>query len=193
MNNTKPMRSNTDVPPPENEVLAAGVSCGCGMLFLVTGLLPVLALLNILPRAGFFGRASPLLVVMGGLPFAAVGLYFIGNAGSLLIRGRRLSDRLLLNLGMFFLAIPFHYWLFFGRSGGESITSISLPGGLVISFFERGKIAFITAKIAVALLLAGMDLYLISEALGLGWFVAANSRRNARPEVLEQREDANVQ
>ena len=187
------MRSNTDVPPPENKVLASGVSCGCGMLFLVTGLLPVLALLNILPRAGFFGRSSPWLVVVGGLPFAAVGLYFIGNAGSLLIRGRRLSDRLLLNLGMFFLAIPFHYWLFFGQPGGELITSISLPGGLVVSFFERGKIAFITAKIAVALLLAGMDLYLVSEALRLGGFVAARPHRKAPPEVLDQREDADVQ
>jgi hypothetical protein len=172
----KPTQSNRDVPPtPENKALASVVSCGCGVLFLGTGLLPFLALLNILPRAGFFGNASPFMVVIGSLAFVAVGLYFIDNAGTLLVSGRRLSGRLLFNLAMFFLAIPFHYWLFFGKPGGGSVTSIALPGGLVFSFFDTGNVSFVVGKIAVALLLVVMDLYLISEILGLGWFFLEGS------------------
>ncbi len=174
----KPTQSNRDVPPtPENKALASVISCGCGVLFLGAGLLPFLALLNILPRAGFFGNASPSMVVIGSLASAAVGLvglYFIDNAGTLLGSRRRLSDRLLFNLAMFFLAISFHYLLFFGKPGGGSVTSISLPGGLVLSFFDTGNVSFVV-KIAVALLLVVMDLYLISEILGLGWFFLEGS------------------
>ncbi len=158
--------------------MASVVSCGCGVLFLGVGLLPLLALLNILPREGFFGNAPPFIVVIGSLPFAAVGLYFIGNAGALLVSERRLSDHLLFNLGIFFLAIPFHYWLFFGKPDGESVTSLSLPGGLVLSFFDTGQVSFIVAKIAIAFLLVAVDLYLISETLRLGWFVRKGSLPN---------------
>ncbi len=173
----KPTQSNSDVPPtPENKALASVVHCGCGVLFLGAGLLPFLALLNILPRADFFGNAPPFIGVIGiSLPFVAVGLYFIDNAGTLLGSRRRLSRRLLFNLVMFFLAIPFHYWLFFGKPDGGSVTGISLPGGLVFSFFDTGYVSFVMGKIVVALLLVVMDLYLISEILGLGWFVLEGS------------------
>ena len=157
-------------PPSQTGPAAAAVNCGCGLLFLIPGLMPLLALLNLLPRDQYFGGQSPLLPVLGGLPFIAVGLYFLVNAVTLLISKRRLPQRLLFNLGVFFLAIPFHYWLFFGKRGGESVTSINLPGGAIVSFLDRGTLSFILAKIAMAILLVVIDLFLISEFLGRNWF-----------------------
>ena len=152
------------------------------MLFLGTGLLPFLAWLNILPRAGFFGHAPPFMVVLGSLALATVGLYFVGNAGTLLVSGRRLSNRLLLNLGILFLALPLHYWLFLGKPEGASVTSIALPGGFVLSFSDTSKISFLLGKVATALLLVAIDLYLVSEALGLGWFVLQGASPKADPD-----------
>ena len=184
----KPTSPNREVPPaPENKALASVVNCGCGMLFLSTGVLPLLAWLNILPRGDFFGDAPPFLVIVASLPFAVVGLYFISNAGMLLFNRRRLSERVLLNLGMFFLAIPFHYWLFFGSSDKGSVTGISLPGGLDLFFFDNGKLSFVVGKIAVALLVIAMDLYLVSELLGLGWFVSTDSSPDEYPD--DERDD----
>jgi hypothetical protein len=153
-----------------DRVLGAVTSCGCGLLFLWVGLLPLLALLNILPHDGFSGGQSSLMPVLGSLPFAAVGLYFLANAVVLLASGRHLPSRLLFTLGMFFLAIPFHYWLFFGKAGEGSTTGISLPGGFLISFFDNSHLSFMLGKIAMAFLLVIIDLYLVSEFLGLGWF-----------------------
>ena len=179
----EPVPPNREVPPtPENKALASAVNCGCGMLFLSTGILPILAWLNILPRGNFFGDAPPFLVIVASLPFAVVGLYFISNAGMLLFNRRRLSERLLFNLGMFFLAIPFHYWLFFEGSDKGSVTSITLPGGLNLFFFDNGKLSLILAKIAVALLVIVMDLYLVSELLEQGWFVSINSSPDESPD-----------
>jgi len=45
-------------------MLAAATNLGYGLMFLATRLLPVLALLNILPSAGFFGNTpSPLAIL----------------------------------------------------------------------------------------------------------------------------------
>jgi len=166
-----------------DRVLGAAASCGCSLLFLWVGLLPLLALLNILPRDGFFGGQSPLMPVLGSLPFAAVGLYFLANAVTLLASGRRLSDRLLFNLGVFFLAIPFHYWLFFGKADKGSVTGISLPGGFSISILDNSNLSFMLGKIAMAVLLVIVDLYLASELLGLGWFTfVSDTERDALEE-----------
>ena len=183
MHTIEPVPPRREIPPaPENTVLASVVNCGCGALFLSTGTLPLLAWLNVLPRGNFFGDTSPFVVVVASLPFAVVGLYFIGNAGMLLFNRNRLSERLLFNLGMFFLAIPFHYWLFFEGSDGGSVTGIALPGGFNFFFFDSSKLSIILAKIVVALLVIVIDLYLVSELLGLGWFVLVDPEPDEYPD-----------
>ncbi len=169
---------NPGLLPNRGKAWALGLSCGCGMLFLEAGLLPLLALLNLLPRRDFFGNASPFLVVSGTLPFVVVGLYLIGNASASFLQKGKLSARLLFNLAVGFLALPLHSWLFFGKPEGVSITNIALPGGTGISLFDTSPASFIMAKIAVALLATAIDLHLISEVFELGWFIVEGSPSN---------------
>ncbi len=161
----------------ENRVVRAATGCGCGLLFLGVGILPLLVLLNIFPREEYFGGRSPLLPVLGSLPFAVVGLYFIANAVAVLLRAGPLPGRLLLNVGLFTLALPLHYWLFFGKATEGSTTGVRLPGGLFVSFFATTALDTLLAKVALAVLLFAVDLYLISEVFRLGWFVVKFDKR----------------
>ncbi len=104
------------------------------------------------------------------VPFVVAGLYLIGNASASFLQKGKLSTRLLFDLVVGFLALPLHSWLFFGKPDGVSITSIVLPGGTGISLFDTNHLSFLIAKAVVALLLVALDLYLISEIFGLGWF-----------------------
>jgi len=141
------------------------------LAFLVTGILPWLALFNVFPRDEYFGGQSPFPIVAASVGFLAVGVYLTGN----LIRSAaglpHFPRRILGDIIALALAVPLHWWLFFGKNTQGSVTGITLPGGVTLFTTTNLPFDFILAKIAVAFLCIVLDLLLISEFFGLGWFV----------------------
>jgi len=175
------MRTVTPQRPPSDEqdhhesspLGYALVGCGCGSAFLIGGLLPLLAATGLLPNSeGFFGETPPWIVVVAGIPFILVGFYFLSLAlGALGSHPSTEVPRWLADTILFFLIIPFHVWLLSGRSVVRSKQSIGLPLGWRLVL--RGGEPLLLAKIVVGILVFIVDLYLLSEVLGLGWFIRA--------------------
>ena len=163
--------------PPQNPV-TRGLALGCALVFalafVVAGLLPLAALVGLvglLPREAYFGEQSPVWPVSAGLGFLAVGVYLLSNLIRSLARKPRLSPRLFAVLVALTLAVPLHGWLFFGRTVEASSTGLTLPGGLTIFIPLNLPLDIWLAKAATALLALVLDVFLLSEILGLGWFM----------------------
>ncbi|WP_457652196.1 hypothetical protein [Rhodocaloribacter sp.] len=172
------IRSSKSSPPDEPQPPDSGPpfpgAWGCAFLFALTfvafGLLPFLALAGIFPRDEFFGGQSPIPIVGGSLGFIAVGLYLMGNLFRSAVGLPRFSGRLFADIVAFSLVLPFHWWLFFGKATGGSVSGITMPGGITIFSKTNLPIDFILAKIVVAVICIILDLILVSEVFGLGWF-----------------------
>ncbi|RME42619.1 MAG: hypothetical protein D6791_17300 [Chloroflexi bacterium] len=162
----RPQPPDSDPPPPA----AWGCAFLFALVFIIAGLLPFLALLNIFPRDEYFGGQSPFPIVASALGFIAVGIYLMGNVFRSAAGLPRFSGRILADIVAFSLALPFHWWLFFGTAAQSSATGITLPGGITIFTTTNLPIDFILAKIVVAVICIILDLVLISEVFGLGWF-----------------------
>ena len=108
---------NPGLLPNRGKAWALGLSCGCGMLFLEAGLLPLLALLNLLPHRDFFGNASSFLVVTGTLPFVVVGLYHIGNASASFLTKRQVIGPLVVRPGRGLSRSPLAFLAFLWEAG----------------------------------------------------------------------------
>ena len=160
--------------PPQNPV-TRGLALGCALVFalafVVAGLLPLAALVGLLPREAYFGEQSPVWPVSAGLGFLAVGVYLFGNLIRSLARKPRFSPRLFAVLVALTLAVPLHGWLFFGRAVETSSTGLTLPGGPTIFIPLNLPLDIWLAKAATALLALVLDVFLLSEILGLGWFM----------------------
>ncbi len=160
--------------PPQNPV-TRGLALGCALVFalafVVAGLLPLAALVGLLPREAYFGEQSPVWLVSAGLGFLAVGVYLLSNLIRSLARKPRLSPRLFAVLVALTLAVPLHGWLFFGRTVEASSTGLTLPGGLTVFIPLNLPLDIWLAKAATALLALVLDVFLLSEILGLGWFM----------------------
>jgi hypothetical protein len=171
MHGTHPSLPDENNPslPSANRPLAFGCGCLFSLAFILAGLLPIAALMNILPRAEYFGNQPLFPVVSAGLAFLAVGMSMLINIFLTATGGQRLSGRVIADLIAFFLAIPFHWWLFFGKPDKDAVTGLGLG---VITLFTTSNLPlnFILAKIATAVICLIIDLYLISEIFGLGWF-----------------------
>ncbi len=151
------------------------VAWGCAVLFALAfisaGVLPLLSLFHVFPRAGDMGDHPPLFpVVASALGFIAVGLYMMGNIVRSAIGLPRFSTRILADIIVVALALPFNWWLFFGKATGDSTTSITLPLGITLFTTAPLPFDFILAKLALGLICIILDLILVSEVLGLGWF-----------------------
>ena len=160
--------------PPQSP-LTLGLALGCAFMFalafVVAGLLPLAALAGLLPREAYFGDQSPVWPVSAGLGFLAVGIYLLSNLIRSLARKPRLSPRLFAVLVALTLAVPLHGWLFFDRTVEASSAGLTLPGGLTVFIPLNLPLDIWLAKAATALLALVLDVFLLSEILGLGWFM----------------------
>ncbi len=175
MQTIRPSRpSPPDAPQPPDSRPPSPAAWGCAFLFalafIVAGLLPFLALFNVFPRDEYFGGHPPFPIVAAALGFTVVGFYLMGNVLRSAVGLPRLSGRVFADIVAFSLALPLHWWLFFGKATGSSTTGITLPGGITISVAVDLPLDFILAKVAVAVICIILDLVLISELFGLGWF-----------------------
>ncbi len=162
--------SDPDLPPPADDDKPPLAAFGCAFLFalafLVAGTWPLLALFGVFPREAYFGDQSPLIPVVAGLGFLAVGIYLMSNLIRAAMRRPPLSGRLVGVIVALTLAIPLHWWLFFGTSVGASRSRLRV----LLFEMTNSTFDFILAKITVALLSLVLDLVLVSELFGLGWF-----------------------
>ncbi len=141
---------------------------GCGLVFILLGGMPILAALNLLPGEDFFGESPPWIAVTASFAFVLLGVYFLALAASQPARRATPFPRWLADLLLFIIAIPFHYWLFFGKSVEGGGLSIGLPG---VSIELPRWVSLLEAKLVVGVIVLMIDLLLISEIAGLGWFV----------------------
>ena len=133
--------------------------------------MPLLALFNVLPFNEYAGPRGPFLpVVAAALGFIAVGLYLLTNLFRSAVGLPHLSNRIFAGIVAVSLAVPLHWWLFFGEATDGSATGVSLFGGITIFTTMPLPFDFLLAKIVVAVLCVVLDLVVISEVLGLGWF-----------------------
>jgi len=155
---------------------------GCAFLFalafLIAGVLPFLALFNVFPRDEYFGGEPPFPIVAASVAFLAVGVYLMSNVIRSAVGLSHFSRRIFADIVAFSLAIPFHWWLFFGKAIAGSATGITLPGGITLFTTANLPFDFILAKIVVAVLCLILDLFLISEIFGLGWFSITDEPEN---------------
>lgn len=150
------------------------VARGCFFLlalaFILGGLLPALALLGVFPREEYFGGQPAFPIVVGSLALFFVGIYlfvaFIRAAAGL----PPPSGRTFANLVVLAVAVPLHWWLFFVWDT-QAVGGLPLPGGIIV--FTRLNLPpfqLVLGKVGVGLLCLILDLILISEIFGLGWF-----------------------
>ncbi len=168
-------------PPPdkkEDDAFTTAAAWGCAILFVasffVAGALPFLALLHVLPKSEqAFGGTPSFLVLSVGVAFLAAGVYM---ARSLLRRlfPRSFSGwsyrgfRVLADIIVAALAVPFHWYVFFGKPTAGS-TGLILPGGIVLFANLKWPLEPILDKFIVAILAILLDMILLSEIFGLGW------------------------
>jgi hypothetical protein len=81
------------------------------LAFIVAGLLPFLALLNISPRDEFFGGQSPVPIVASALGFLTVGIYLMGNVLRSAAGLPHFSRRIFADIVALSLALPLHWCL----------------------------------------------------------------------------------
>ncbi len=163
-----------DSPQPPDSGSPPPAAFGCAFLFalafIIAGVLPFLALFNVFPREEYFGGVAPFPIVAASVGFLAVGVYLMGNVIRSAVGMPRFSGRILGDIVAFSLAVPLHWWLFFGKAAAGSVSGITLPGGITLFTTANLPFDFILAKIVVAVLVVILDLLLISELFGLGWF-----------------------
>lgn len=170
--------------PSEREEVSP-VAWGCFFLFalafILGGLLPVLALLGVFPREEYFGDQPALIIVVASLGFFFMGVYLLIVFIRALAGLPPPSGRIFADLIVFSLAVPFHYWLFFVWDA-QAISGLTLPGGITIfTSLNLPLIRLILGKIVVALVCLILDLFLISEIFGLGWFRRASAWGTREP------------
>lgn len=174
------MDSDSPAPPPAPdepqppEAAPQPVAIGCALLFalafVIAGLLPFLALLDVFPRDEYFGGQPVFPILAASLGFIAVGVYLMVTFLRAALGLPRTLGRVFALIVAFSLAVPFHWWLFFGEAAEVSVAGITLPGGFTVFSTAYQLLNFIVAKVVVAVVCVILDLVLISEVFGLGWF-----------------------
>ncbi len=174
-----PPAGRPNPPEPEEAPESTALAWGCVVMFalgfLVAGSAPLLAFFGVLPGSDqFFGTAPRLVVLSVSVAFLGAGLYMMHGLLSRAARpvAGRLPHvrRILILFILAALAVPLHWWLFFGRATAGSATALVLPGGFVLFPRIRVPLEFLLAKFVVGLLALLLDLVLVSELFGLGWF-----------------------
>ncbi|GAB4532090.1 MAG: hypothetical protein Fur0018_20510 [Anaerolineales bacterium] len=160
-------------PQPPDSGPPSPTAFGCVFLFplafIAGGLWMLWAIFGGMPRETFEGVPG-FIIVVGGLAFLTVGVYLLivfirAAAGLPSISGRVFADIIL-----FLIAIPFNYWLFFGKAAGGAAAGTTAPGGIAIFLPLPPIVSLIVKKTVVGLVCLVVDLLLVSEIFGLGWF-----------------------
>ncbi len=153
-------------PPPA----AVGCAFLIALAFIIAGLLPFLALLDVFPRDEYFGGRPAFPIVAASLGFTAIGVYLMVNVFRAAVGLPRTSGRVFALVVAFSLAVPLHWWLFFGKAVEGSVSGVTLPGGISVFTTANLPLDFILAKVGIAVISIVLDLVLVSEVFGLGWF-----------------------
>ena len=142
--------------------------CGCSALLLLAGGLLMLVALDVLPnREQFYGDVPFWIGLVVGGAFFLTGVLLLFR---MLFPAGRASPSLarwVFNAVLLLLILPFHFWLFSGRGVVGSELSVILPIG---TFFASSGESLWVTKVMVGVLVLLVDLYLLSEVVGLGWF-----------------------